>query len=127
MPVIRKRVRRALRELWDGSIEDRVASELIARRHYELLFVEQGTVIKAPRDCAPPNLEEILAKNGRLLELDLAPPPRGEGGMGKFARDVLNKQPRMRRTRARPNYDETWRSGPPKHGGRGWLHRRQRR
>ena len=82
--------------LWRNRIDDKVRAEGIAKQDYSLLFVEQGTVIVATKDFKPLNLKEILhshkVQNGQCFDSPLP----SEGGYGKFARTVLNKQNRVR-------------------------------
>lgn len=122
---ISKQIRMEWKDLWDQRIEDKLVAEDVARRNYELLFVERGTVIKATKDYKPPDLEEIMETNEKLLGVKLTYPDPDVGGWGKFAREVLSKEARWRKIRERrpslPKEKPT--NGPPKKGGRGWVHR----
>ena len=111
------------RSLWEDRIDDKVRAEGIASEDYDLLFVDQGTVIVATRDYKPPNFSEILEQHvedkqsGRVVVSN----PR-VGGWGKFVRDVVKKQKRFtRRGRLVPSEPEKKRQQLKK-GGRGWLH-----
>ena len=123
---LRQQIRAEWSDLWDQRFEDKLVAEDVARRNYELLLVERGTVIKATRDYKPPNLQEIFEANERLLGVTLTSPDPKEGGWGKFSKEVLSKEPRWKRDtpRERQEYKvEKPQNGPSKNGGRGWLHR----
>ena len=123
---LRQRIRAEWSDLWDQRIEDRIAAEDVARRNYELLLVDRGTVIKATRGYRPPSLQEIFEKNEKLTGVTLTSTDPKEGGWGKFSREVLSKEPRWKRDspRERREYKaEKLKNGPPKNGGRGWVHR----
>ena len=122
---IRGEIQSAWHDLWDHRIEDKRTAEDLARKDYELLFVERGTVIKATKDYAPPDLHEIVDRNEKLLGIPLRFPDPQTGGWRKFAQTTLSKQRRWHR---HPSRDAATpaarkRNGPPKQGGRGWLHR----
>ena len=121
------RLRERWRRLWRARIDDRVRAEGIASEDYDLLFVDQGTVIVATRDYRPPNFREIVGRHaedeqpGRVV----APNP-GVGGWGKFVRDVIGKQERFtKRGRPVPSEPELEKQQLKK-GGRGWLHYERR-
>jgi hypothetical protein len=109
--------------LWRNRIDDKVRAEGIADKDFLLLFVDRGTVIVATKDFKPLNLKEILrlhqVQNGAGVD---SPPPL-VGGYGKFARDVLSKQKRVRRCQpTNPVERRTHKKmQPKKKGGRGWL------
>lgn len=120
-------LRTCWKSLWLDRIDDRVRAEGIASEDYDLLFVDQGTVIVATRDYRPPNFSEILERHaedkqpGRVVVSN----PR-VGGWGKFVRDVVSKQKRFtKRGRPVPSEPEK-RKQQLKKGGRGWLHARTR-
>lgn len=125
--LLHREIRREWAELWTQKIEDKQVAEDVARRNYELLFVEEGTVIKASKDYAPPDLNKIFEQNERILGVQLLTPDPSVGGMRKFARDHLANQPRWRRVPRQVLCTDTdpqqKPSGPPRKGGRGWLHR----
>lgn len=111
------------KSLWLDRIDDRVRAEGIASDDYDLLFVDQGTVIVATRDYKPPNFREILELHaedkqpGRVVVSN-----SGVGGWGKFVRDVVSKQKRFTK-RGRPVPSELEKKKQQlKKGGRGWLH-----
>lgn len=122
---INHQIRKEWRELWDHKIEDKIAAEDVARRNYELLFVERGTVIQATKDYQPLDLREIMEKNEKVLGVKLTQPDPHIGGWRKFSKDVLAKQTRWRhtspvsRTQTSPNAPTQNR----KKAGRGWLHK----
>lgn len=122
---INHQIRKEWRELWDHKIEDKVAAEDVARRNYELLFVERGTVIQATKDYQPLDLREIREKNEKMLGVKLTQPNPQIGGWRKFSKDVLAKQTRWRsmppRTRQQPSPPAS--SPNRKKAGRGWLHK----
>ncbi len=112
------------RSLWRNRIDDRVRAEGISNRDYSSLFVEQGTVIVATRDCKPPDFVEILEKHKPGDVDKVVPPQPAVGGWGKFARTVSNKQKRVRRrARVAPSKPTHDTGQQRKKGGRGWLHR----
>lgn len=108
--------------LWHDRIDDKVRAEGVASRDYSLLFVECGTVIVASRGFMPLDFKEILSLH-RIETSRSVPPDSSVGGMGKFARTILNKQKRYREWKepvTRQNRKKG--SQQPKQGGRGWLH-----
>ena len=116
-------LRTSWKSLWQDRIDDKVRAEGIANEDYDLLFVDQGTVIVATRDYMPPNFSEILERHaedkqpGRVVVSN----PR-VGGWGKFVRDVVSKQKRFTK-RGRPVPSEPEKKKQQlKKGGRGWLH-----
>jgi len=116
--------------LWRDRIDDRVRAEGVADRDYSLLFVDRGDVIIATRDFKPLSLREILQQHKPPeAEADrLIPPSPSIGGWGKFIRDVLRKQRRVRRRRELLVEKTDAEKGQQlKKGGRGWLHFRFRR
>jgi hypothetical protein len=120
-------LRKRWKSLWRDRIDDKVRAEGIASDDYDLLFVDQGTVIVATRDVRPPNFREILDRHvedkqpGKVVVSN----PR-VGGWGKFVRDVVSKQKRFTK-RGRPVPSEPGKKKQQlKKGGRGWLHARAR-
>lgn len=92
--------------MWYQRIDDRERAESIARRDYELLFIERGTVISATRDYKIQSLEEIIEELERQLKtkIERAPDPR-TGGWGKFVKDHIKSQPKHReKRRVRKNH-----------------------
>jgi hypothetical protein len=118
-------IRKEWRELWDHKIEDKIAAEDVARRNYELLFVERGTVIQATKDYQPLDLREIMEKNEKMLGVKLTQPNPHTGGWRKFSKDVLAKQARWRHTapHTRPHTSKKILHQNRKKAGRGWLHK----
>ena len=111
------------RRLWRERIDDKVRAEGVAGRAFPLCLVDQGTVILATRDFKPLNLKEILSLNRvQNIERVIGPPPT-VGGWHKFARTVLNKQPRNRRSIFEKPQSDRMKNLQPKKGGRGWMHR----
>ena len=83
------------RTMWRERIDDKVRAEGIANQNFPALFVEQGAVIVASRECRPPDFEEILDRyrlEGMTNQED--PPHPSSGGYGKFIKDVIVKQTR---------------------------------
>ena len=115
--------------LWQTRIDDKVRAEGIANRDYSLLFVDQGTVIIATKDFKPLNFKEILSLHRVQNGERFGSPPPLVGGYGKFARNVLNKQKRIRRWTATESVGRRKhkKGQPKKNGGRGWLHYQQTR
>jgi hypothetical protein len=109
--------------LWKNRIDDKVRAEGIAKRTYELLCVDQGTVISATRDYKPLDLKEILRSYGKQNNEINEPPHPSVGGYGKFARAVLNKQKRYRQWKENPviKTKKGKKNLQKKKGGKGWL------
>ena len=118
-------IRKDWRELWDHKIEDKITAEDVARRNYELLFVERGTVIQATKDYQPLDLREIIEKNEKMLGITLTQPNPHIGGWRKFSKDVLAKQARWHQpaSHARSLTSTKTPSQNRKKAGRGWLHK----
>ena len=113
------------RLMWSGSIADKVRAEGIANRSFELLFVEQGTVIAATRDFRSLRLAEVLRLHDvQSVERFVGPHP-SVGGWTKFAKTVLNKQARNRRLEELMPRRGCKKNLQVKKGGRGWLHNTQ--
>lgn len=117
-------LRQCWKLLWRDRIDDRVRAEGIASEDYEILFVDQGTVIIATRDFKPPSLVEIVERHledkqsGRVVA-----PNSTVGGWGKFIRNVIRKQEKFTK-RGRPVPSEPEKKKQQlKKGGRGWVHR----
>ncbi len=120
-------LRERWRLLWQDRIDDKVRAEGIASENYDLLFVDQGTVIVATRDYKPPNFREIMERHAEYRQPGrvVASTPV-VGGWGKFIRDVISKQERFtKRGRPVPSEPEKKRQQLKK-GGRGWLRVRMR-
>ena len=113
--------------LWQERIDDKLRAEGIASEDYKRLFVEQGTVIVATRDYAPPRFGEIVARHAEEQQLGVVVVPHPVvGGWGKFARDILSQQRRLTQ-RGRPVPSEPVKKRQQrKKGGKGWLHFRPR-
>jgi len=121
---LNQEIRREWKELWNQKINDKFIAEDVARKNYELLFVERGIVLWATREYTPPDLEEIIEMNEKLLGLEPICPDPDVGGWGKFSREVLSKQPRQRNSRrSAVETSGKPKNGPLKKGGKGWLHR----
>ncbi|MDQ1279327.1 MAG: hypothetical protein QG670_589 [Thermoproteota archaeon] len=120
----RREIRKEWNELWNQRIEDKQIAEDVARKDYNLLFIETGTVIRATRNFKPLDLEEIIDANEKLLGVSLKSPTSGEGGgYRKFAKETLSKQPHVGRLHSRKREIlEKKKNDPPKNTGRGWLH-----
>lgn len=114
------------RTMWHDRIDDRMRAEGIAKKDYPLLFLDSGTIVVATRKYKPPDFFEILKRHQGTIETKrkLGSINAFVGGMGRFIRVVLKKQPRYT-MRKRP---ETLQSKgkealQKKKGGRGWIHR----
>lgn len=112
------------RLLWRDRIDDKVRAEGIASKDYEILFVDQGTVIIATRDFKLPSFVDILERHiedkhpGRVVASNPA-----VGGWGKFIRDVIDTQMKFTK-RGRPFPSEPEKKKQQlKKDGRGWVHR----
>lgn len=114
--------------LWLERIDDEVRAEGISNRDYLDLFVERGTVIVATGKFKAPNFYDIVQKHLSSDQRDagsgLTPDPK-TGGWGKFVRNVLDKQPSVKRKRG-ASVEANKRAGQQlKKSGRGWLHFRK--
>lgn len=110
--------------MWWERIDDKLRAEGIAKREYSKLFIERGLVITATKDFKPLNFSEIVRQHIPQSDRWIPPNP-STGGWGKFIREVLRTQnPRVktRRSSFTPEPSDKNKCGPPKKGGRGWLH-----
>jgi hypothetical protein len=120
-------LRRQWRVLWRERIDDKVRAEGIADKDFQLLFVEQGTVIVATRHYKQMDFKEILEEYNAPYETKVkqeVPDPH-VGGWRKFGREIAARRDRRGRLRRRWLTEEG--KGPTgklqrKKGGRGWLH-----
>jgi hypothetical protein len=111
--------------LWRERIDDEVRAEGISSKDYSQLFVERGTVIVATRKFKPPDFYDILQQHLAPNQNDvsnLLPPNPTQGGWGKFARNVLNKQQLVRRKQYSAVEPNEKVGQQLKKCGRGWLH-----
>ena len=117
------------RLLWKERIDDKVRAEGIARKDFELLFLDQGTVITATRFFKAPAFRKILEKYEAPYEVKVKQerPPPSVGGWRKFGREIAASQRKKSDGRRRmwpiiEGKDGKGRNQPLKKGGRGWLH-----
>jgi hypothetical protein len=116
-------VKKEWKMLWLSRIDDKVRAEGIAKSEFSSLSIERGTVIAASRDCKTPDLRDIL-QSLKVPDVDrVAGYYPAIGGSRKFARTVLNKQPRIRRNEECVENKKGCKALQVKQGGRGWLHR----
>jgi hypothetical protein len=85
------------------------------------LFVERGTVIVANTDYKQVNLKEIQRLHGVQDVERLVPPYSSVDGWGKFARNVLNTQKRLRKWKRSAPCRECKENLQLEKGGRGCL------
>jgi hypothetical protein len=111
------------RHLWRERIDDKVRAEGVASQSFPLCFVDQGTIIVATRDFKPLHLKEILSLNRIQNAGQIIGPAPAVGGWHKFARTVLNKQPRKCRFVFEKPKPHRAKKLQLKNGGRGWLNR----
>ena len=117
-----ERLRKRWRSLWEDRIDDKVRAEGISSEDYDMLFVDQGTVIVATRNYRPPDFRDILDRHVKDKKPGtVVVPSPVVGGWGKFVRDVVRKQRFTKRGRPVPSVSEKKRQQLKK-GGRGWLH-----
>jgi hypothetical protein len=117
-----KSIRDEWKTLWCDRIDDKVRAEGVANRSFQLLCVEQGTVIVATRDFKPLDLRKILYSQGFQDDDRFLGPSPLVGGWTKFARTVLNKQARARIVNEGVPCRRHLKNMQLKQGGRGWLH-----
>ena len=111
--------------LWLNRIDDKVRAEGIAKHDYSMLFVEQGTVIKATRDYKHLEFFDIVQQHLEFDAEKVIPPNSTIGGWGKFIRSKIRKHPKTTRSYSPPK--PVRKKGQQlKKGGRGWLHARMR-
>jgi hypothetical protein len=113
------------KSLWQDKIDDKVRAEGVASDDYDMLFIDQGTVIVATRNYKPPSFGDIVEQHAisRQLGRVIVTSPK-VGGWGKFARDVLRRQTKFtKHGRPIPSAPKK-KQQQLKKGGRGWLHAR---
>lgn len=118
----RRRLKEEWGRLWRERFDDKLRAEGVARRDYDMLFVDGGTVIFASRDFKPPSFREILEMWAPQDMPYAVPPDPRVGGWGKFIRTELRK---VAHSRARVYNRQPKRNGEKQHlkkGGCGWLH-----
>ena len=116
-------LKREWRSLWRERIDDRVRAEAIAKRDYERLFVEKGTIIFATKNFKMPTFREILQMHGLMDVERFVPPSPAVGGWGKFIRTFIASQSTRKRVKRAQEYSfEEKAKQQLKKGGRGWLH-----
>jgi len=121
---LRKKLKEEWKSMWSERIDDRFRAEGIAKRDYDMLFIDRGTVIVATRNARIPTFREILEMWAPPDVPNAIPPDPSVGGWGKFIRTELRRAvQRTRRSvlRERPKKSKKQRL---KKGGRGWLHMR---
>lgn len=116
-------LRKQWNQMWWERVDDKVRAEGIATKDYSKLFVERGLIVTATRDFKALEFSEIVHQYVSKPESErwISPSP-SVGGWGKFIREKLQKQTHNRRSRHAFEPPDKSRSGPPKKGGRGWLH-----
>lgn len=87
---LRKQIKNDWIELWQTIYNDKKNAEGISRKKYSLLFVEEGQVVKAARDCNHPELFEIIEKHSICDRNQRITDPK-IGGWRKFAKDNFSK------------------------------------
>jgi len=120
-------LRQRWKSLWQDRIDDKLRAEGIASEDYKLLFVDQGTVIVATRDYAPPRFGKIVARHAEDKQPSVVAVSHPVvGGLGKFVRDVISKQRRFTKRGRRVPFEPEKKRQQLKKGGKGWLHFRMR-
>ena len=114
-------LKRQWKLLWFERIDDKLKAEGIASKDFSMLFVERGTVIMATKNYKPLDFRQLLLQHNLVHDESLVPSP-SVGGWGKFTREVYGKKTGSMRKRSFTQ--PACLSGPPKKGGRGWLHAR---
>jgi hypothetical protein len=118
-------IRKEWKELWSQKFEDDLIAEDIARRDYPLLFIEQGTVVRATRKYRHIEFDDIIEKHQKSLGSNLINPPHPEiGGWGKFIKTKIRKPSSLRNMdRKQHSINIKSKKQHEKKGGRGWLHK----
>ncbi len=117
-----EKIKAEWKSLWQTRIDDKVRGEGMADRSFSLLAVERGTVIVATRDYKELNLKAILRSHDIQNVVQVVGPHPSDGGYAKFAKTVLNRQPRMQEFRVEKQPERRVKNVQLKKGGRGWLH-----
>lgn len=107
--------------LWHDLVGNKVHAEKIASRDFPLLFVEQGTVVKASREIRQLSYSETLKQQRQKKGWKTPLPDPEVGGWGKFSRTVIRAQKKSEKEK-QPKLKVKLQQ--PKKGGRGWLHMR---
>ena len=114
---IRLEIKKEWNTLWGDKYDDNKTAEGISIEDYSRLFVDQGQVIYATRNCKSLDYEDILEKNlGSNFNEKINPHPQ-VGGWKKFAKNNL---PKHKTKREKPKIKADLTQHQRKHG-RGWL------
>jgi hypothetical protein len=110
--------------LWCERVDDQWRAEGIASETYPLLFVDQGTVIRATRDFKALSFKEILEMHEIPNLARYIPPDPAIGGRTKFVKTHITAI-KTRRSRSRYSVETEIKTKRQqlKKGGRGWLHK----
>ena len=112
----RLELKREWNRLWKNKYFDKKNAEGVSTEDYSQLYVEQGQIIYAPRNCKSLDFNEILEKKiGRNYSEKIRPPP-AEGGWKKFAKDNFAKKT-TKREKPKIKVDLTQHQ---RKNGRGW-------
>jgi len=110
--------------MWSERFDDRTKAEGVSIADYNILRVEQGTIIHATKDYKALNFKEILEQHlvenpDRYIE-----PSNSVGGWNKFIKTkiTINNSVKRKSQRAAQYVPEKSIKQQPKKGGRGWLH-----
>ena len=117
---VRQKLKEEWNNLWNQRFDDKFQGESIANLDYNMLSIDKGTVIHAPRDAHIPSFREILkswSEKYRFRDYFVDPKV---GGWKKFTRDEITKGPISRK---KSNHFKPYskRIQHQKKGGRGWL------
>ena len=120
-----KEVQRKLKDewsnLWNDRFDDKVQAESIANDNYDMLSIEKGTVIFAPKDARVPSFREIEeAWKPKDCFREYIIDPR-IGGWKKFVRTEISEGPISQKKR-NGSTQQKKEFHHKKKGGRGWLH-----
>jgi hypothetical protein len=92
----RLELKREWRRLWDKKFDDKKIAEGVSTEDYSQLYVDQGQIIYATRNCKSLDFYEILEKKiGSDYSKKIAPQPQ-VGGWRKFGKDNFAKKMRKR-------------------------------
>ncbi len=109
--------------LWSERFDDKERAEGVSTNDYQVLYIEQGTIIHATRDFKALSFKQILDQHMLENPERYIQPDINIGGWKKFIRtEVTNKNPKVRK-RAAFYIPEKPKNQTPKKGGRGWLHK----
>ena len=105
--------------LWHDLVGDKVHAEKIACKDFPLLFIEQGTVVKASREIRQLSYSETLKQQRQKNGLKTPSPDPKVGGWGKFSRTMIKAQ---KKSETEKENQPKLKAKPAQQPKKGWLH-----